>query len=241
MFLIVGLGNPGSKYENNRHNIGFMAADEIVRRHGFSPYRSKFQGDVAEGVIDGVKTLVLKPTTFMNDSGRAVREACAFYKIALSDVVVIYDELDLAPGKVKVKKGGGSGGHNGIKSIDVHLGKEYRRVRLGIGHPGDKNLVTRHVLGDFAKADQTWLEPLLDGVARSIDKLARGEDTNFTNKLALQLNSNEPPGARGQANKAAKHEAKGKSHLHQARQGQKEMPKSGPMADMLKKLFGGKN
>lgn len=241
MFLIVGLGNPGAQYALNRHNIGFMAVDEIHRRHGFSDYRAKFHGMVADGSIDGIKTLLLKPTTFMNDSGRCVREACQFYKIPVEDVIVIYDELDLAAGKVKVKKGGGSGGHNGIKSLDAHIGKDYRRVRLGIGHPGDKNRVSNYVLGDFAKADQAWLDPLLDAVAACVDTLARGEDINFTNKLALNLNSNEPPSARGQANKAAKHEKKGQSHIHQARSGtSKDLPKSGPMADMLKKLFGGK-
>ena len=241
MFLIVGLGNPGAQYAKNRHNIGFMAADEIHRRHGFSDYRSKFQGMVANGSIDGVKTLIIKPTTFMNDSGRSVREACQFYKIPLENIVVIYDELDLAPGKVKIKKGGGSGGHNGIKSLDAHIGKDYRRVRLGIGHPGDKNRVSNYVLGDFAKADHAWLEPLLDAVALTMDTLANGEDINFSNKLALRLNSNEPPSARGQTNKAAKHEKKGQSHIHQARHAaSKDMPKSGPMADILKKLFGGK-
>ena len=241
MFLIVGLGNPGAKYASNRHNIGFMAVDEIAHRHNFSPFRSKFQGEISEGTIDGVKTLLLKPTTFMNESGRSVREACKFYKIELADIVVVYDELDLAPGKVKIKKGGGSGGHNGIKSIDAHCGKEYRRVRLGIGHPGDKNRVSGYVLGDFAKADQSWLDPLLSGVADCMGTLAKGEDTNFTNKLALQLNSSEPSSARGQTNKTAKPEKKKQSHIHQARSGgKKDVPTSGPMADMLKRLFGGK-
>ena len=250
MFLIVGLGNPGAQYAKNRHNIGFMAADEIHRRHGFSDYRSKFQGLVATGTIDGVKTLLLKPETFMNESGRSVREACQFYKIPPEDIVVIYDELDLAPGKVKLKKGGGSGGHNGIKSLDAHIGKDYRRLRLGIGHPGDKNRVSNYVLGDFAKADHTWLEPLLDAIAVNMDELAKGEDIKFTNKLALRLKADEPPSARGQSNKTtkpAKHEKKGQSHIHQARQNKtqqsapKDMPKSGPMADMLKKIFGGKD
>lgn len=240
MFLIVGLGNPGAQYAGNRHNIGFMAADEIARRHGFSDFRTKFQGKTAEGNIDGIKSLLLKPTTYMNDSGRSVGEACRFYKINPDDVVVIYDELDLAPGKTRVKKGGGSGGHNGIKSIDAHIGKDYRRIRLGIGHPGHKNLVSGYVLHDFTKADHIWLEPLLDGVASCIDTLAKGEDTNFTNKLALRLNSNEPPGAHGQNNRAASHEKKGKSHIHQARnKSSGEVPASGPMADMLKKLLGG--
>jgi len=242
MLLIVGLGNPGAKYAANRHNIGFMAVDEIHRRHVFSDYKSKFQGLIADGAIDGVKTLLLKPATFMNESGRSVREACQFYKIEPDHVIVIYDELDLAPGKVRVKKGGGSGGHNGIKSLDAHIGKEYRRVRLGIGHPGDKNLVSNYVLSDFSKADHAWITPLLEAIASSADQLVKGEDANFTNKLTLQLHSSEPPGAHGQTNKAAKHEKKGKSHIHQARANSpKELPKSGPMADILKKLFGGKD
>ena len=234
MFLIVGLGNPGAKYASNRHNIGFMAADEIHRRHGFSPSRAKFQGEIADGSIEGVKSLLLKPNTFMNESGRAVREAIQFYKIPLENIVVIYDELDLAPGKVKLKNGGGSGGHNGIKSLDAHIGKDYRRVRLGIGHPGDKAKVSNYVLGDFAKADQAWLEPLLDAVARNVGELAKGEDTAFTNKLALRLNSDEPQSARGQTNKTAKHEKTPQSTK------QDKSANTGPMADMLKKLFGGK-
>src|SRR5579859_1600867 len=166
MRLLVGLGNPGTAYSRNRHNIGFMAADEIVRRHGFSGWRSKFQGECAEGNIDGEKTVVLKPHTFMNLSGQAVGAAVHFHKIPSENVIVFYDELDLAPGKIRIKKGGGSGGHNGIKSLDSHIGQDYWRVRLGIGHPGDKNLVSPYVLGDFFKADQVWLEPLLDGLAR---------------------------------------------------------------------------
>lgn len=242
MFLLVGLGNPGSKYENNRHNIGFMAVDEIVRRHNFSPWRSKFQGEIAEGTLGGVKTLALKPTTYMNNSGQSVGEAARFYKIDPADVMVLYDELDLVPGKVKVKKGGGSGGHNGIKSIDAHFAKDYRRLRIGIGHPGDKNLVSNYVLSDFAKAESDWIDPLLEAIADCSDFLAKGEDVNFSNKLALKLQSNEPPGAKGQGNRAAKHEgkSKGQSHIRQARQNTPKAPASGPMADMLKKLFGGK-
>ncbi|MEM8839559.1 MAG: aminoacyl-tRNA hydrolase [Pseudomonadota bacterium] len=240
MFLVVGLGNPGPKYASNRHNIGFMAADEIARRHNFSPYRSKFQGEVAEGQIGNAKALILKPGTYMNESGRSVGDAARFYKIDPSDILVIYDELDLAPGKVRIKTGGGSGGHNGIKSIDAHIGKDYRRLRLGIGNPGNKAQVSNYVLGDFAKADQTWLDPLLYAIADCADELAKGEDANFTNRLRLKLDSNEPPGARGQDNRAAKHEKKGQSHIRQARQtSPKNLPKSGPMADMLKKLFGG--
>ncbi|MBA4783603.1 MAG: aminoacyl-tRNA hydrolase [Rhizobiales bacterium] len=246
MFLIVGLGNPGAQYADNRHNIGFMAVDAIHRRHDFPAFRKKFRGEISEGTLVGVKTLLLKPATFMNESGRSVQEVCSFYKIDPPDIVVIHDELDLAPGKVRLKTGGGSGGHNGIKSMDAHIGTAYRRVRLGIGHPGDKALVSNYVLSDFAKADAVWLEPLLEAVALSCDTLARGEDVNFTTKLALKLNSNEPPGARGQTNRAAGHENKPQSHIRQARSqspapSRKAMPTTGPMADILKKLFGGKD
>src|SRR5690606_24769741 len=162
MLLLVGLGNPGPKYENNRHNVGFLAVDAIARHHSFSPWSKKFQGLIAEGRLNDEKVLLLKPQTFMNLSGQSVGEAMRFHKIPPSDVVVLYDELDLAPGKVRVKVGGGAGGHNGIRSMDAHCGKDYRRVRIGIGHPGAKELVHNYVLGDFAKADREWLEPLLD-------------------------------------------------------------------------------
>ena len=184
MLLVVGLGNPGSDYARNRHNIGFMAADTLVRRHSFSPWKGKFQGEVADGVIGGEKIVVLKPHTFMNLSGQSVAAAARFLKLAVADIVVLHDELDLAPGRIKVKRGGGAGGHNGIKSIDAHLGPEYRRVRLGIGHPGDRDRVTGWVLHDFAKADQTWLEPLLDAVADGFPLLAAGDDAGFMTKVA---------------------------------------------------------
>ncbi|MEM8750755.1 MAG: aminoacyl-tRNA hydrolase [Pseudomonadota bacterium] len=240
MLLIAGLGNPGKQYEKHRHNVGFMAADAIHDCEGFSPWKSRFQAMCAEGQLGGVKTLLMKPNTFMNESGRAVREAIQFYKIDLSDVVVLYDELDLAPGKVRVKTGGGAGGHNGIRSIDSHIGKDYRRVRIGIGHPGHKDRVTGHVLGNFAKADHIWLDPLLDEMARNADLLAKGDDAAFMNRLALRTQSNEPPGARGQSSAKQKPGAKGKSHIRQARANgpKKTVPTSGPMADMLKKLLG---
>ncbi|MBF0250804.1 MAG: aminoacyl-tRNA hydrolase [Alphaproteobacteria bacterium] len=184
MWLVVGLGNPGGKYANNRHNIGFMAADEIVRRHSFGPFRSKFLGEIAEGTVGGEKVLVLKPMTFMNDSGRSVKEAATFYKIAPEDIVVLHDELDLAPGKMRVKRGGGHAGHNGLRSIHQHMGPDYVRVRLGIGHPGDKDRVTGHVLKDFAKADQDWLVPLLDAVADNIDLVMAGKDPDFMTRVA---------------------------------------------------------
>jgi PTH1 family peptidyl-tRNA hydrolase len=184
MLLLVGLGNPGGAYARNRHNIGFMAADEIVRRHSFAAWRAKFHAHVAEGSIDGERALVLKPNTYMNLSGQAVAEAARFHKIDLDQVIVFHDDLDLFPGKVRVKKGGGAGGHNGLKSIDAHLGNDYRRVRLGIGHPGHKDLVTPWVLGDFAKADSTWLAPLLDAVATHLPLLIAGNDNGFMTKLA---------------------------------------------------------
>ena len=190
MLLLVGLGNPGSGYSKNRHNIGFMAADEIVRRHSFGPYQSKFQGRLSRGVLAGETVLVLKPETYMNDSGRSVGEACRFFKIPPEDVVVLHDELDLPPGRMRIKKGGGHGGHNGLRSIDAHIGKEYRRIRLGIGHPGDKDRVSGYVLSDFAKGEQDWLEKLIDAVAASVPLLADGKDQNFMNKVAL---ATQPP------------------------------------------------
>jgi peptidyl-tRNA hydrolase, PTH1 family len=188
MYLIVGLGNPGPKYAGNRHNIGFMAVDEIVRRHRFSPWRKRFQGEAAEATLGGSKVLALKPMTYMNDSGRSVGEALRFYDIDPSRVLVLYDELDLEPGKVRVKLGGGAAGHNGIRSLIAHIGPHFQRVRLGIGHPGDRNLVHPHVLSDFAKADRAWLSPLIDAVAEHIPLLIEGQDGSFQNKVHLALN-----------------------------------------------------
>lgn len=190
MILVVGLGNPGTEYARNRHNIGFMAADELVRRHSFGPWRTKFQGEIAEGTIAGTKVLVLKPMTYMNLSGQSVAAAARFLKVAVEDIVVIHDELDLPPGKLRVKRGGGAGGHNGLKSIDQHLGQNYRRVRLGIGHPGDKERVAGYVLHDFAKADQAWLEPLIDAVADTLPLLFKGDEAGFMNRVAT---ATQPP------------------------------------------------
>ena len=188
MHLVVGLGNPGSKYQGNRHNIGFMAVDEIVRRHGFSAWRKRFQGETAEGTLAGEKVLLLKPMTYMNESGRSVGEAMRFFNIDPSQLIVLYDELDLEPGKVRVKLGGGAAGHTGIRSLIAHVGPHFVRVRLGIGHPGDKNLVHPHVLSDFAKADRAWLEPLLTAVADNAALLVSGEEGSFQNKVHLALN-----------------------------------------------------
>jgi len=189
MLLLVGLGNPGERYRNNRHNIGFMAADEIVRRHGFPPWRKRFQGEACEGVLGGAKILALKPTTFMNESGRAVAEAAHFYKIAPEHILVLHDELDLAPGKVRVKLGGGTAGHNGLRSIEAHLGPGFRRVRLGIGHPGDKALVHPFVLHDFDASEKPWLATLLDALAEAAPLLVSTDDVGdnkFMTRVALQ-------------------------------------------------------
>jgi peptidyl-tRNA hydrolase, PTH1 family len=187
MLLFVGLGNPGSQYVRNRHNIGFMAVDAIARRHGFSPWKRRFQGVTAEGSLGGERVLLLLPGTFMNDSGRAVQEAAAFYKIPLSDIVVFQDEVELPPAKLRVKTGGGNAGHNGLRSITNHLGNDYRRVRLGIGHPGVKEMVHGHVLSDFSKADMEWVEALCAAIADNAELIARGEDATFQNKVHLAV------------------------------------------------------
>jgi PTH1 family peptidyl-tRNA hydrolase len=188
VLLLVGLGNPGAEYARHRHNVGFMAVERIVARHGFGPARSRFMGQVNEGVLAGGKVLALRPTTFMNESGRAVNEAARFYKLTPADIVVLHDELDLAPGKLRVKRGGGLAGHNGLKSIERFIGPDFRRVRIGIGHPGHKDAVQRYVLHDFAKVDRDWLEPLLDAVAEAAPLLARGGDAAFASRVALLLN-----------------------------------------------------
>ena len=184
MRLFVGLGNPGKQYQLNRHNIGFMALDVLVERHKFSGWAKKFQGEIADGTLGGEKILLLKPQTFMNLSGQSVQGAAAFYKIKPEDIVVFHDELDLAPGKLRVKKGGGAAGHNGLRSIDEHLGKDYWRVRLGIGHPGDRDMVSPYVLGNFAKADENWLLPMMVAVSDRIELLASGDDGGFMTKVA---------------------------------------------------------
>ncbi|MBC7137633.1 MAG: aminoacyl-tRNA hydrolase [Defluviimonas sp.] len=186
MRLFVGLGNPGAKYAQNRHNIGFMALDRIAADHGFGPWRARFQGQAAEGMLGGEKVVLLKPGTFMNLSGQSVGEAMRFYKLAPSDVTVLHDELDLAPGKCRCKTGGGHAGHNGLRSIHAHIGEAYHRVRLGIGHPGHKDRVTGHVLSDFAKADQQWLDDLLRGLSDGAPALAAGDSARFLNAVALR-------------------------------------------------------
>ncbi len=185
MRLLVGLGNPGPGHAFNRHNIGYMAVDAIADRFGFSPWRARFQGLVAEGSVDNTKVLLLKPTTYMNLSGQAVGEAARFFKISNGNVIVFHDEIELSVGRVRVKQGGGSAGHNGIRSLDSHLGPDYWRVRLGVGRPGDKEQVKGHVLDNFAKTDVAWLGPLLDAVATALPQLVGGDASKFMTKVAL--------------------------------------------------------
>ncbi|HNQ92263.1 MAG TPA: aminoacyl-tRNA hydrolase [Alphaproteobacteria bacterium] len=185
MFLIVGLGNPGAEYERNRHNIGFMAIDAIAEKYGFPPFKNKYKGLYAEGMIAGEKVALLKPQTYMNESGRSVGEVAKFYKIPTSDMIAFHDELDVAAGKLKIKIGGGAAGHNGLRSMDDWLDNpNYKRVRLGIGHPGDKDRVTGYVLGNFAKADEEWLEKLLPAIAKETPLLIKGNDADFLTNVA---------------------------------------------------------
>lgn len=208
MRLLVGLGNPGPRYAGNRHNIGFMAVDAIARRHGFPPWRRRFHGVATEGPLGGERVMLLLPETYMNESGRAVLEAAQFYKIGLDDVVVLHDELDLPPGKVRLKTGGGAAGHNGLRSIGAHLGNDFRRVRIGIGHPGVKEMVQNYVLQDFAKAEREWVATLCDTIADNAGLLAKGQDSTFQNKvhLAMQAKGFLGPDKEKQAEPSAKPE-----------------------------------
>src|SRR3954471_1676207 len=187
MLLFVGLGNPGAKYAHNRHNVGFMIADEIARRHGFAPWRRRFQGETAEGTLERERIILLKPMTFMNDSGQAVQEAAAFFKLAPNEITVFHDEIELPPAKVRVKVGGGIAGHNGLRSISAHVGNDYRRVRIGVGHPGVKELVHGHVLSDFARSDRPWVAALCEAMAEHAGLLATEKDSTFQNRVHLAL------------------------------------------------------
>ena len=206
MKLFVGLGNPGAKYAGTRHNIGFMAVDRIQADHGFAPWKSKFQGQISEGRLGSEKVLLLKPETFMNLSGQSVGEAMRFYKLTPEDVCVFHDELDLAPGRLKVKTGGGHAGHNGLRSMHAHIGEAYQRVRLGIGHPGRKELVSGYVLHDFARADADWLDDLMRGISDGAAELAAGDAGRFMNAVALRTTP--PRAATSTRNKGEKTPAK---------------------------------
>lgn len=187
MLILAGLGNPGSQYARNRHNIGFMAIDAVARDWRIGPFRSRFGGAAAEGLIGAERVLLLKPSTYMNDSGRSVGEALRFYKLGVDALTVVHDELDLAAGKLRTKVGGGNAGHNGLRSITALCGNDYRRVRLGIGHPGDKALVHAYVLSDFAKVERPWVEALCDSVAREAPVLVEGQDASFQNRVHLAM------------------------------------------------------
>ena len=188
MKLFVGLGNPGGKYAGNRHNIGFMALDRIAADHGFAPWKGKHQGSISEGRFGSARAVLLKPETFMNNSGQSVQAAMRFYKLEAADVIVFHDEIDLAPGKVKCKSGGGHAGHNGLRSIHAHIGPEYDRVRLGVGHPGHKDAVPGYVLRDFAKADADWLDDVLRGISDGAPFLAEGDNGRFMNAVGQRVN-----------------------------------------------------
>ena len=187
MLLLVGLGNPGARYSGNRHNVGFMALEAVAKRHGLPPWRRRFQGIACEGAIGGVRALLLLPGTFMNDSGRAVAEAAHFYKLPLADITVFHDEIDLPPAKLRVKIGGGIAGHNGLRSISEHVGNDYRRVRIGVGHPGNKDMVQHYVLSDFAKSERGWVDAMLSIIADNAGLIVRGEDASFQNKVHLAM------------------------------------------------------
>ena len=198
MVLLVGLGNPGQDYAKNRHNIGFMAVDEIARRYSFGPWRRRFQGQAADGRLSGKRAFALKPETYMNESGRAVTQAMRYYRLEPEDVIVLYDEIDLDAGKVRCKQGGGNAGHNGLRSLDSHIGRNYVRVRLGIGHPGDRDRVSSHVLGNFSNADMVWVTDVIDAVSDAVPALAIGDIPGFSNQVAQRLSpakSGPKPGA----------------------------------------------
>lgn len=189
MLLFAGLGNPGRQHAAQRHNIGFMALDAIARAHHAAPFRAKFQGLVSEAQIAGTRVILLKPETYMNESGRSIREALSFFKLTLADLTVFHDELDIAPGTVRVKTGGGNAGHNGLRSITAEVGNDYRRVRLGIGHPGAKHLVLNYVLGDFAKSEKGWLDTLCEATADFAGDLVKGDDEGFQHKVQMRQNA----------------------------------------------------
>jgi peptidyl-tRNA hydrolase, PTH1 family len=239
MKLFVGLGNPGAEYARHRHNVGFLAVERIAAHHGLGPWKKRFHGLSSEGVIGGRKVALLKPQTYMNESGRSVGEAMRYLKMAPEDVVVFHDELDLAPSKIKVKTGGGNAGHNGLRSISAHIGNEYARVRIGIGHPGSKELVHGYVLHDFAKADKVWLEPLLDAIAEASGRLAAGDAARFLTDVSRSQRDNEEPQAQASPRPvAAKKEPALSSTGHPA--GERQAKRAGALADNLKRWLTGR-
>jgi PTH1 family peptidyl-tRNA hydrolase len=236
MKLFVGLGNPGAEYAFNRHNVGFMAADAIASTHSFPAWRNRFSSLITEGRLGREKILLLKPQTYMNESGRAVGEAMRFYKLDESDVVVFHDELDLAPGKVRVKTGGGVAGHNGLKSLTSHLGNDYVRVRIGIGHPGHRERVVGYVMHDFAKADHEWLEPLLGAIAEAAPHLADGAYDKFQSQVAHQTQGAAEP--EKTAPRAAKKKPTPKTEPAPEKRQEETPQQEGPLAGMLRRWLG---
>jgi PTH1 family peptidyl-tRNA hydrolase len=237
MKLFVGLGNPGSAYAWHRHNIGFMALDRIVERHGLGPWKKRFHGYACDGSIAGHRVLLLKPQTYMNDSGRSVGEAQRYLKISEGDIYVFHDEIDLAPGKLKVKTGGGNAGHNGLRSITAHIGNEYGRVRIGVGHPGSKDLVHGYVLHDFAKADAEWLDPLLDAIAGAAGRLAAGDPARFLTDVARSLKDTEREEPKREAEPERKG-VRGARSEHPA--GERQAKRTSALADSLKRWLKGR-
>jgi len=243
MHLIVGLGNPGAQYAAHRHNVGAMALDAIASRYNFPPFKSKFKGLFSDGNISGNRVLLLKPQTFMNNSGESVYAALNFYKISAADVSVIYDELDLKPGKIRVKTGGGNNGHNGLRSIDSKIGVDYQRVRVGIGHPGQKQLVSAHVLSNFHKIDHQWLDPVLEAIAQNAELLIKKDAAGFMNKLALAVQKADDTVLKQQklqklvAKTAKKPIEKNQKANKTAKKQQVETQSSSQLSGLLKKLF----
>lgn len=240
MKLFVGLGNPGEKYARNRHNIGFMAVERIAQIHGFSPWKKKFKGYAADGEIGGEKVLLLKPDTYMNESGQSVGEAARFLKISEGQVVVFHDELDLLPGRIKVKTGGGNAGHNGLRSISAHLGNETVRVRLGIGHPGSKDAVSHFVLSDFAKADQVWLPDLLDAVAKAAPYLAKGDAARFQTDVARLLQQTVDDTGKAKPAKADAAARRPRPPASGGPPGERQSKRASALADNLAKWLAGR-
>jgi PTH1 family peptidyl-tRNA hydrolase len=247
MKLFVGLGNPGTAYARHRHNVGFMALDRIAERHGLGPWKKRFHGLVCDGPISGHRVTLLKPQTYMNDSGRSVGEAQRYLKIAEADIYVFHDEIDLAPGKLRVKAGGGNAGHNGLRSISAHIENDYRRVRIGVGHPGSKDLVSPYVLHDFAKVDREWLEPLLDAIADAAGRLAAGDDARFLTEVARTLQGEDRPGkadkgkASGRPAEPAKTERRADLPRPQSVAGERPATRAGALAENLKKWLRGRS
>jgi PTH1 family peptidyl-tRNA hydrolase len=236
MKLFVGLGNPGAQYARHRHNVGYVALDRIAAAHGLGPWRKRFQGETAEGTLGGERVVLLKPTTYMNDSGRSVGEAARFLKIPVEDIYVFHDEIDLAPAKLKVKAGGGNAGHNGLRSLTAHMGNEYNRVRIGVGHPGAKDAVAHYVLRDFAKVEYAWLDPLLDAMADAAPLLAKGDSARFLSQVALKTRDTddapeepEPPPPKKAVRAPSQHPA-----------GERASKRAGALAENLKKWLAGR-